>query len=230
MKVLFAITLLGVLAVTFFLERNSMVGLREQNESLRAGNLEGEQLAEANRELPALRAAAGTAKRTDRNELLRLRNEIRKLRAQQQEVDKLRTANQLVADEIKSGKFTPRRLADLPGAVPREKWAFAGFATPEAAVQSFVVAIASGDPEQVMRCIPARDAELMKQQMAQNPEAFRKNFMGELDKIGKVSAFRITGTRNVDNDRTEVLVQVVADGESMPFPLKREGNEWKLGN
>ena len=45
-------------------------------------------------------------------------------------------------------------------------------------------------------------------------------------------AFRITGTRSKpgDGDRVEVLVQVVADGESMPLPLRRFGTEWKLGD
>jgi hypothetical protein len=230
MKALFAIALLGLLAAAFFWERKAVNGLRAQNEALRAEKEEAGQLADANRDLQALRAAAGPAPRSDRTELLRLRNEVRQLRAQQQEVEKLRAANQRVADEVKSGKFTPRRLADMEGAVPREKWTFAGFATPEATVQSFFAGIASGDPEQVMRCMPTRQAELMKQEMAQDPESFRKNF----SKVASVSAFRITGTRKslLDDrmeDRMEVLVQVVADGESMPLPLQRIGNEWKLG-
>jgi hypothetical protein len=229
MKTLFAIALLGLLAAAFVWERNAMNGLRAQNESLRAEKQEAGQLAGENRDLVGLRAAAGPAGRSDHTELLRLRNEVRRLRALQQEAEKLRAANHRVAEEIKSGKFTPRRLADVEGAVPREKWAFAGFATPEATVQSFLAAIVSGDPEQFLRCLSTRDAEQMRQKMAQDPESFRKDFLGELDKIGKVSAFRITGTRSTDDDRMEILVQVVADGESMPLPLHRVGNEWKLG-
>jgi len=229
MKVLFAIALIGLLAVAWLWERNAIAGLRAQNESLRAENAEAAQLTEENRELERLRTDASPTKRLDRAELLRLRNEVRRLRAQQQDVEKLRAANQRVAEEIKSGKITPRRLADMEGAVPREKWTFAGFTTPEATVQTFFAAIASGDPEQVMRCMPARDAERMRQQMAQDPESFRKNFMGEFNKLGKISAFRITGTRTIDDDRMEVLVQAVADGESMPLPLHRVGSEWRLG-
>ena len=69
----------------------------------------------------------------------------------------------------------------------------------------------------------------MRQQMAQNPESFRKEFLGGLDKFRTLTAFRITATRSLDEDRMEVLVQVVVDGESMPLPLHRVGNEWKLG-
>ena len=46
MKTLFAIALLGLLAAAFVWERNAMDGLRAQNESLRAENLEAGQLAE----------------------------------------------------------------------------------------------------------------------------------------------------------------------------------------
>ncbi|HEU0008930.1 MAG TPA: hypothetical protein VFT34_03840 [Verrucomicrobiae bacterium] len=230
MKVLLAMALLGLLAAAFVGERNAMDRLRAQNESLRAEKLEAGQLADENRDLPGLRAAADPAQRSDRTELLRLRNEVRRLRAQQQEAETLRAANQRVAEEIKSGKFTPRRLADMEGAVPREKWTFAGFATPEATVQSFLAAMVSGDLEQVMRCMPAEETERMKQQMAKDPESFRKEFLGGLDKFGKLTAFRITGRRSIDDDRMEILVQVVADGESMPLPLHRVGNEWKLGN
>ncbi len=104
---------------------------------MRADKLEAERLANENRDLPNLRASQpATVERGGDVELLRLRNEVRQLRAQQSETAKLRAANQRAAEELKSGRFTPRRLADMEGAVPREKWSFAGFATPEATVQN----------------------------------------------------------------------------------------------
>ena len=68
----------------------------------------------------------------------------------------------------------------------------------------------------------------MKHLIEQDPESFRKEFLGELDKFRTLSAFRITGTRKIDDDRMEVLVQFAVDGESMPMSLHRVGNEWKL--
>lgn len=231
MRVLVSLTLLAVLAGAFLWERHAITTLRARNEALRAQGDEARQLAEDTRDLESLRASAASAgQRRDNTELLRLRNDIRQLRAQQQEVEKLRAANQRVAAEIQAGKFSPRRLSDQPGAVPREKWAFAGFATPEAAVQSFFAALSTGDPEQFLRCAGPQGAERMRREMLKDPERFRKDFAEELGKMGKVSAFRITDTRvrNDDPDRLEILVQVVAEGEAMPLPLRRIGNEWKF--
>src|SRR5262245_34181072 len=174
MKTLALLMLAGLMLAAFLWERRSAGELRAENEKLLRDKLECDQLAEANRELPALRATDGEAKKVDRNELLRLRNEVRRLRAQQQEVEKLRAANQRVADEIKSGKFAPRRLADMEGFVARENWAFAGFATPEAAVQSFLAAVLSYDIEQVLRCMSPELAQSLRQQAKTNPEGTRE--------------------------------------------------------
>lgn len=230
MKTLLVVAMLGLLAGGFLWERNAMDGLRAQNEALRNESQEAGQLAVENRELEALRSAAGPGKRIDRVELLRLRNEVRRLRAVQQEAEKLRAANQRVADEIKSGKFIPRRLADMEGAVPREKWTMAGFSTPEAAVQSFFAAAASGDPQAILNCASPNHMHLLNWQMTNNPVKFRKEFLDEWTRVGQLSGFRIMSTRKLydSDEHLEVLVQVVADGEPLPLDLQRVGNEWKI--
>ena len=229
MRTLFAITLLGLLAAAFVWERSAMETLRAQNEPLRADRLEAERLADENGDLPKLRAAAVMpAERADHTELLRLRNEVRQLRGQQQEAEKLRAANQRAAEELKAGKFTPRRLADMEGFIAREKWTHAGFATPEATVQSYFAAIVSGDPEQMIRCVSPEDAEQMRKEMAKDPEKFRRGFQDFLGKLSEVAGLRITGSRKIDDDRMEISVQVSADRKSEGFSMRRFGNEWKL--
>lgn len=232
MKAILALVAAGLFAAAFFWEQSQLLQLRSGNETLGAQKLEADRLAAENLELPKLRAEAGSPKPSDHTELLRLRNQVGKLRAQQQEVKKLRAANERLAEEIKAGKFAPRRLADMEGAVPREKWAFAGFATPEASVQSFLAAAVSGDPEQFLRCMTPEDAQRVRTESAKDPDGFRKQFEQEFGKLGKLSAFRITGVqpKGEDGGRVEVRVQVVVDGESMPLPLKRIGGEWKLGD
>ncbi len=229
MKTLFALIMVGLLAAGFFWERSASDRLRIENESLRAEKLEADQLAAENRDLPELRAAAGATKRSDdRTELLRLRNEVRRLRAQQQEAEKLRAANQRVAEEITSGKFTPRRLADLEGAVPREKWTFAGFATPEATAQSFFAGLASGEPEQFLNCLTPNLAAKMRAEMVKDPERKQEEFKKGIAQMANLSAFRIAQQRLRSPDTVVLDIQMTVDGERMPMPLRRVGNEWKI--
>jgi hypothetical protein len=228
MKTIIALALLGLLAGALLWERKATTRLGTENELLRAAKLEAERLATENRELPELRRAAAVVPEQSRlAELLRLRNELRQLRLEQREVEKLQAANQRAAEEIKSGQFAPRRLADMEGAVPREKWTFAGFTTPEASVQSFLAAIVSGDMQQLVRCLPSHEAEQLTKAAAEQPEKFRKEFMGGLDQLGKLSAFRITQVR-VEDDRAVVDLQLTTDGEPVPLQLYRDDDGWKL--
>ena len=229
MKPLFTIILLGLLAGSALWERAESRRLRTENETLMAGKAEAEQLAAENRDLPSLRAAEPV--QTDRSanaELLRLRNQVRQLRAQQQDAEKLRAANQRVAEEIKSGKFTPRRLADMEGAVPRDKWTFAGFATPEATVQSFFAGAASGEIEQFINCMTAEHAAKFRDEMVRDPARTQEEFKEGLGKMASLSAFRIAQQKAISPDIMMIEIQMTVDGERMPMPLRKVGGEWKI--
>ena len=232
MKTIFTLLALSVLIVASFWERNSIGILRAHNEALRAEKLEIDRLAAENSDLPKVRIGASSVPGVNNAEVLRLRNEVRTLRAQQPEIAKLRAANQRIAEEIKTGKFTPRRLMEMEGTVSRKQWVFAGFATPEAAVQSFVAAVASDDPAQIMRCASPTEAEGMKKTLEQHPQRFGEKSLGDLHTLGSLAAFRITFSRSLNDDRIEVFIQGIADDERMPppqaLPLRRVGNEWKF--
>ena len=230
MKLILVIPLFGMLAVAFLWERTSIARLRVENESLRVEKLEADHLAEENRDLPKLRAAVAgaSAERGPSTELLRLRNEVRRLRGQQPEIARLRAENERIRSELNSGKFNPRRLADLEGFIPRENWASAGFATPEAAAQSFFAAIASGDLEQLLRCASPEAAKDLRQQIQEDPEQFQREQREELGRFAKVSGFRVAERRQLADDRIVLSLQFSAEGEAMPLPLRRVGSEWKI--
>lgn len=231
MKPLLGLVLIALLAATFFWERSASQELRAENAALRADQEEADRLAADNAELTTLRASpVEPLSAADRSELLRLRNEVRRLRDQRGDLDKLRTANQRAAEELKAGKFTPRRLADEPGAVPRDKWVPAGFATPEAAVQSFFAAVVSSDPNQFIACGTPKFAEMMKKEMAKDPDKFRQEFQLELGKLAAASAFRILEMKPKGDGTMEAKIQFTINGETMPLPLQQVGNEWKLGD
>jgi hypothetical protein len=232
MKTILAMLALSVLVMAAVWERNAIGMLRAHNEALRAEKLEIDRLAAENSDLPKVRMAVASAPQVNNAELLRLRNEVRTLRAQQPEIAKLRAASQRIAEEIKTGKFTPRRLMEMEGTVSRKQWVFAGFATPEAAAQSLVAAIAADDPSQIIRCATPTLAEEMKKTSGQDPQKFREQFLGDLTKLGGFAAFRVTFTRSLEDGRVEVFIQGMdADGrmpQPQALPLRRVGNEWKL--
>jgi hypothetical protein len=232
-KLIFSLLLLSALIVALVWEHGAIGTARTQNESLRAEQAEAERLEAENQDLPKMRAAASAPAPASHNaELLRLRNEVRQLRSQLPELEKLRAANGSLAEEIKAGKFAPRRMADVEGAVPREKWEFAGFATPETAIQSFFTALASGDPEQFLRCAAPQMEKGMRNELARDPEQFRQEFTKQFSKMANLSGYRIVSRRpKAENpDQLEVGVQVVADGAAIPLQLFRVGNEWKIGD
>lgn len=225
MKTLSAFALLAALTGAWLCERHVIAPLHAQNQALSSQLREA---AASAGETPGPESNADSAaRRSGHAELLRLRNEVRQLRAAQAEADKLRAANRQLADELRSGRFRPRRLTDVEGAIPREKWAFAGFATPEAAVQSLLVGLSSGDPEQVLHCLPPHEQTQLRQRMTREPDLFRREFMGGLEAFARLSAFRITEVR-IKEEQAMVEVQLTAEGKPVPFRLFREDNqEWK---
>jgi hypothetical protein len=116
--------------------------------------------------------------------------------------------------------------------VARVVSAFECFATPEAAAQSLVAAIAADDPSQIIRCATPTVAEETQKTSGLDPQKLREEFLGDLSKLGGFAAFRVTFIRSLEDGRVEVFIQGMdADGR-MPLlqalPLRRVGNEWKF--
>jgi hypothetical protein len=233
MKTLAAILGLVVLGTVFVWERGATRTLQSDNESLRVVREEADRLAAENRDGQKLRAAARSAGRPgppELVELLDLRNRIRSLRAQQREVEELRAANRRLADEIKSGQFAPRPVAEMPDAVPRERWVFAGFATPEATVQSLFAGIVAGEMEQFINCLTPERAAEMRADLAQDPRGEQESFKAGLSEFTRTSAYRIAAQRVRAADEVWLTVQVNTEDEPTPMsvPLRRVNGEWKI--
>jgi len=232
MKAILGIVLFGAVVVAAVWERNSIGKLRAENEALRAERLEADQLANENRELPELRTAAGATVAEENagpsTELLRLRGEVSRLRAQTQDSSKLRGENERIAAEIASGKFAPRRLANMEGFLPREQWESAGLATPEAAVQSYFAAMVSANVDLLLRCLTPENAEPMRRLFQEDPVRFRTDQKQTAQVFGKAAGLRVTGQQQISEDSISLQVQFAADGTTMPMTLRRVGNEWKF--
>ena len=231
-KGILALTILVAVVATFVWERNAVAKLREQNKSLRSSKEEADRLDAENGELAKLHEdTTATGASAERSELLRLRNEARRLRSQKQEADRLRGENERLAANLNSGSTTPSKLSEMEGYVGKETWANVGLTTPESAAQSFFWAVSTGNLDQLVACFAPEAGEeisVMRRQIQQRPEEFRKSFFSESNPFRKVNGYRIAERTSLAEDRIRVGIQVAANGAVLPLTLRRVGNEWKI--
>src|SRR5436190_969933 len=147
-QILFLIVLIASGAVGYF-QWKTITDLRRENHDLKIKSEQAKGSAEANFD----RKLANLDKEVDQlrvqvKELARLRNEVQQLRKATNEVAKLRLENQKLKDAKPNNSPASNPIPAKQGAlVPKENWTFAGYATPESAVQSAIWAMSQGDPK-----------------------------------------------------------------------------------
>jgi RNA polymerase sigma factor (sigma-70 family) len=154
-------------------------------------------------------------------ELLRLRSEVGILRRQTNEIAQLRRENRAL-------KSSPARVAQNPDVpvdgLPKDSWAFAGYADPESALQSAMWARNSGDAKTYLASVAPGEDEFRK--FNGKPEG---DVTSELPKeLREVTAYKVLDREAVSDD--EVILTIFADGirQQALFRMRRYGNEWKL--
>jgi len=134
-----AVALAGV-ATLLVMQHQAQVRLREENQSLRERADRLAQLTIENERLSNLLAQANGAQSLSSDqlsELMRLRSEVGMLRRQ---------TNELLKSVTTRGESSPIATPPLETAsIPRESWAFVGYATSENALQSVAWAMSKGD-------------------------------------------------------------------------------------
>lgn len=243
-KSIITLALAACILVAFTWQRKALSQLRQQNETLLQTNEEALRLALENEQLPKLRAAnTGLQTGVDSSDLLRLRNEVRQLRAHRPELDRLRVENERLAAEINSGIAAPQKLSELEGFVAKESWSNAGFDTPEATVQTFFWAIREGDLARMAECMPPNRQYLLRL-MDQGNEQERERTLREFQGLTQGSGFRIVNRTEEQGlmtragqsiaEGTPVPVKVTlglqaaAGGAVIPLQLTREHDGWKV--
>jgi len=234
MKALMAVLIVG-LAAGIVLQSMRVSKLKAQNQRLETLQRE---LADMQAQVDhltskAAQANAPTPSEEDRSELLRLRNqavqlkqatnELQRLRAQMQQ---LQAANQ----QMRTAPPTPATDASsnapaATGPVPRESWAFAGYATPEATFQSAIFAMSQGDMQTFLASMtPEEAARMQKTFEGKTPEQISEE--GKRD-MAKVASFQILNRQELGSDR--VVLQVHAAGEErvQRVIMQKVGEEWK---
>ena len=233
-QLILASLLLASLAV-HVVERRRISSLQQVNEALREelaaaqqsiGARGGYQNRATNEELERLRAEA--------REVHKLRNEVSQLRAGVKESDqlwaenqRLRGAGRQIQTAQSTGVAAPSAAASQDGYYAKENWAFTGYATPEAALQSVIWAMREGDTRTLLASVTPEEMERMQKEWGNKTEAQ----VSADTKRGtdKISGIRILESKTLSED--EVVLSVFAAGgedKVQKISLKRYGSEWKM--
>lgn len=228
-RFLVCVLLLGSLAGVV-IEWKTIAKLRQDNQRLEKENDElfrfGKEQIEVEigkreKELAQLRAQA--------QELPRLRGEVTQLRTAAKDLEKLRTENQQLRAAAKPNAPAappPPPASDTPYHA-KESWAFAGYANPEAALQSMLWAMREGDLKSVLAVAAPEERARLEEQIAKESEA--KLLEGFKKNASSLKGFRVLDRENVSTDAIALTVYP-DDGEDKVGKLmfKRIGNEWKF--
>src|SRR6185503_2215744 len=121
MTKIIAVCLLAAAIGAAWVQRNSIAALREKNIELRR-QADAENAARENRGAPPRVDDQEIQSLTEATrELPKLRNEVRQLRQQKPEIDRLLSENGQLAAQISSGANRPK-LAQMEGYVAKEQW------------------------------------------------------------------------------------------------------------
>jgi hypothetical protein len=232
MTKIIAVCLLAAAVGAAWVQRNSIAALREKNVELRQQAAEAESAARENRGAPQpvddqeIQSLTETTK-----ELPKLRNEVRQLRQQKPELDKLQAENRELAAALKAApKTTARRMTEAEGFVLREKWAHAGFATPEATVQTFFWALANKDLRAWAQCISGKDGLKMEQEIRESADGGAKRMETKFAEVANIQGFRIAERKQIAEDKVELGLQAATGGQMLLMRLQLVDGEWKLTN
>ncbi len=209
---------------------DAVARLRKSNEMLRLERQEMEALA-AN---PAADTSAVPATNSGSFELLELRNEVSRLRAQQPALGRLRAENERLRSELASRPGAKPDIVQMEGYLSKESWANVGLATPEAALQTTLWAIRQGDLAQVAECMEPRYGDTLRQALRRiherdlPEEEERARILEEWAPLIQPAGVRITERVAQDDNRVTLKIQAVAGGATIPMGFRRYGNEWRM--
>ena len=210
----------GWLAVGY----QARVGLEEENQGLRTQLDQMGELAAENERLSNLVAHAGQAQSLPEDqlrELLRLRAEVAALRQQGKALESPRAENRQAPAAPESGDLATNTW-------PKESWAFAGYATPSAAVQSCLWAASKGDVKAFMQGVTG-DAQKMAETLLAGKSEHEISAAVAVA-FGGIKSFRVV-SREVQGEDTVVLT-TASEEESGTVTkkalMKKVGNDWKL--
>ncbi len=232
-----------LLAGVAIVEGVLIFNLSRQNQQLRdaadkarkSGKPElADKLAKRDAELQVLRVQV--------QELLKLRHEARALRAGTNEIARLQEENRrLKAASTNSPPESPAptivvTTGDAEEFIPKESWTFAGYATPEATLQSWMWSLREGDLNAFLESLGAEGYAKFQSQLQQSNKS-EEDLSADLKRQAEgFAGFQILDQNPTADDSITLLVRMPA-GDGSPgvnirhrFLFTRVGNEWKMSD
>jgi hypothetical protein len=174
----------------------------------------------------------GTADQ-DNTELLRLRNQAAQLRTVTNELAQLKAQVAQASAENQRLRSAPAAVTTTPptgqsqgAAYPRESWAFAGYATPENALQSAVFAMSQGDYKTFAASMTPEEAARLQQKWAdKTPEQIAEEGRRE---TANITGFRVLEKRDVSPEQTVLTIYAGGEEKVQQVVMQKVGEEWKM--
>jgi len=160
-------------------------------------------------------------------ELGKLRDEVRRLRFRTNDLGTMRTELRRLRAQLSAARstITSNSPPDVPASdiYPRDSWKFAGFDTPENAVESATWAISQGDEGSYFDSLSPDLQDEMASELADGSFAD----LGPLE-IGKAKDFRIVDRETISEDKQVIMIYVDGQPEETPLTVVRTPDGWKI--
>jgi hypothetical protein len=160
-------------------------------------------------------------------ELGKLRDEVRRLRNRTNDLQTMRTELRRLRAQLSVARSTMTSNAppDVPASdiFPRDSWKFAGFDTPENAVESATWAISQGDEDSYLDSLSPDLRDEMESELADG--SFGD--VGPLS-LGNSKDFRIVDRETISPDREIITIHVDGQPDDTELPVVKTPDGWKI--
>ena len=223
------------LAIWLALEHQARLRLGEEHRTLEQQLKQLAGLIAENEQLSNLVARANRPQSLpddQSRELLRLRGEAGVLRRQSKELEAVRNENLQARAALESNPKTQSVATAKAAATadywPRDSWAFTGYASPDAVLQTSLWAANNGD----LKVLLASATSDLRKTMEKDFEGMSESeaLVRAMDAVASLKSVRILN-REVQANDTVVLTAVFenrTDFHKQKLLMKKIGNDWKL--
>lgn len=215
------------LAVWAIVEHQRRVSLAQEHEALQQRVQEMEQLIPSN-ELAETKSARSLTDEESR-ELLRLRGQVGVLRQQSRELENVREENRQARAALEN---SPKSAATVITATadywPQGSWAFKGYTTPDAALQSSLWAASNGDLKALLTSVTGEMQKFIAEDIKAKSET--EASIRAMDEVMGIKSIRVINRELRDDGKIVITAELEGPAEKRTekFEMTKIDDEWKL--